>query len=175
MLIRGGQRPKPTILKDLHGSTTKREPDEPLPVGDLSADDCPYYFTLDQREEWEDKLRHSPPGMIKRVDARLFEDYVVAICLHRRAVMQLGNGPLLVPCGQQKVPNPLIRMIREQGEVARKKGSELGFSPTSRPRIGAPGSAISATMNSASHAKPKDAPRQSLEAYLASTPRAAVN
>lgn len=175
MTIRGGQRPKPTILKDLHGSTTPRNPDEPLPVGDLSVADCPRHFSREEKETWEEVLRASPPTMLKRIDARQVEIYVVAATLHRRASHAMQGRDLMHEQGAQFIPNPLISVINKQADLMNKLGGNLGFTPISRPRIAAPGSAISATMNSASHAKPKDAPRQSLEAYLASTPRAAVN
>ena len=170
-------RGKPTVLKDLHGSTTRRNLDEPVPVGNLSDNITayPHYFTPDQMAEWEYVLEHSPPGMLKRIDLPVLEAYIVAVCLHRRAVTEFGDSPLLIDHGPMKIPHPLLRVIREQGETARKKANDLGFTPISRPRINANGPALGATLNSVSHARPKDAPQQSLAAYLASAPGTAVN
>jgi P27 family predicted phage terminase small subunit len=172
-----GQIPKPAILKDLHGSTTPRNPDEPIPEGNLSdnAGECPKHFTAEQRETWEYLLRHSPPSLLKKLDVGVLEAYVVALCLHRRAVAEMADRDLLHEQGRQMIPMPVLSIINKQADLVRKLGNELGFSPVSRPRIFANGpvtAAIGASLNSASHARPKDAPRKSLETYLANAPRA---
>jgi P27 family predicted phage terminase small subunit len=173
----GGQKPKPALLKDLHGSTQPRN-DEPIPDGNLSdnpAGECPTHFTAEQRETWEYLLLHSPPSLLKKLDVGLLEAYVVALCLHRRAVREMADRALLHEQGPQLIPAPLLSIINKQADLVRKLGNELGFSPVSRPRIFANGpatAAIGASLNSAAHARPKDAPRKSLENYLADAPRA---
>jgi P27 family predicted phage terminase small subunit len=173
----GGQKPKPALLKAIHGSTEPINPDEPIPEGNLSDNpaECPPHFTADQREAWEYFIRHSPPSLLKRLDVGLLESYVVALCRHRKAVEEYGDGPMLIEQGGAKVPHPFLRIIRMAGEEVRKLGNELGFSPVARPRIFSNGpatAALSASLNSAAHARPKDSASQSLEAYLANAPSA---
>jgi P27 family predicted phage terminase small subunit len=173
----GGQKPKPAILKELHGSTHPINPDEPIPEGNLSDNpaECPSHFAADQREAWEYLIQHSPPTLLKRLDVGLLEAYVVALCFHRRAVREMGEADLLHQEGARVFAAPLISLINKQSDLVRKLGNELGFSPVSRPRIFANGpatAALSASLNSAAHARPKDAASQSLEAYLADAPSA---
>jgi len=92
--------------------------------------------------------------------------------MHRKAVEALGKSDLVVMKKLGEAQHPLIQIINKQGELVRKHGQELGFSPISRPRILADNSktpALAASIASQNHAKPKDAPRRSLENYLQNT------
>jgi len=175
-----GHLKKMPAMKVLHGSTEPMNPDEPIPEGDLSDDptSAPDHFNKDQREAWEFAIRNSPPKLLKKLDTGILEAYCVALCLHRRAVRELGDGDLMHVEGARIFTTPLVSMINKQGDLVRKHSNELGFSPISRPRILADNSrtpALGATLNSQSHARPKDAPKQSLEDYLAGAPRNVVN
>lgn len=171
----GGQRPKPLLMKHLHGSTQPRNLDEPIPEGALvdNPSECPPHFTAEQREVWEYALRHSPPRLLKRIDGSVLEVWVIAHCLHRQATRDLVGRPLLHEQGHQMIPSPLLSIINKQAIIMMRAAGELGFSPTARPRIFANGPAIGASLNSAAHAQPKDAPRQSLQSYLANSPNTA--
>jgi len=164
-------------LKKLHGSSLPENKDEPIPDHPLSEDPittAPRHFSLEQREAWEFAIRNSPENLIKRLDSGILEAYCVALCLHRRAVEAMGQDDLTVLKRMGEAQHPLISIINKQGELVRKHGAELGFSPISRPRILADNSrtpALGATLNSQAHAQPKDAPRQSLESYLADAPK----
>jgi phage terminase small subunit len=175
-----GRKPKPTVLKNLHGSEEPRNSAEPIPDGDLvdNPSDCPEHFNAEQREVWEYALRHSPPGLLKRIDGSALEAWVVAHCLHRAATREqnalAASGRsfkgLLFRQGPQMVPSPFIGIISRQGAAMLKAASELGFTPVSRPRIFAGGPATGETLR-ATDGRAKDAPRQSLETYLANAPR----
>jgi hypothetical protein len=94
--------------------------------------------------------------------------------MHRRAVAEMGKEDMTVSKTNGIAQHPLLGIINKQGELVRKHGAELGFSPISRPRILADNSktpALGATLTSQAHAQPKDAPRQSLESYLANSPK----
>jgi P27 family predicted phage terminase small subunit len=171
-----GRMIKTSAQKKLHGSTWPINKDEPIPDHPLSEDPtaAPRHFSLEQREAWEFAIRNSPENLIKRLDSGVLEAYCVALCLHRRAVEAMGKDELTIMKKMGEAQHPLISIINKQGELVRKHGAELGFSPVSRPRILADNSrtpALGATLNSQAHAQPKDAPRQSLESYLADAPK----
>lgn len=174
-----GRKPKPTVLKDLHGSEEPRNPAEPIPEGELAEDpsgDCPGHFNAEQREVWEYALRHSPPGLLKRIDRSVLAVWVVAYCLHGLATREFNKrsgsvfGGLLSRNGPQLVPSPFLGIITRQAASMLKAASELGFTPVSRPRIFAGGPATGETL-SRSNGHAKDAPRRSLEDFLANAPR----
>lgn len=163
-------------MKKLHGSSLPENKDEPIPDHPLSEDPttAPRHFDGEQREIWEFAIRNSPPNLIKRLDSGILEAYCIALCMHRRAVEEMSKADLTVSKTNGIAQNPLLGIINKQGELVRKHGAELGFSPISRPRILADNSrtpALGATLNSQVHAQPKDAPRQSLESYLANSPK----
>jgi P27 family predicted phage terminase small subunit len=161
-------------MKKLHGSPHPENLAEPIPDHPLSEDPtaAPRHFSLEQREIWEFAIRNSPPNLIKRLDTGILEAYCVALSMHRKAVEALGKDDLVIMKKLGEAQHPLIQIINKQGELVRKHGQELGFSPISRPRILADNSktpALAASIASQNHAKPKDAPRRSLENYLQNT------
>jgi P27 family predicted phage terminase small subunit len=161
-------------MKRLHGSTLPENKDEPIPDHPLSDDptSAPAHFSLELREVWEFAIRNSPPNLIKRLDTGILEAYCVALHTHRKAVKEMGQEDLTIEKKMGLAQNPLLGIINKQGELVRKHGAELGFSPISRPRILADNSktpAMSASIASQNHAKPKDAPSRSLESYLQNT------
>lgn len=170
-----GRKPKPTVLKRLHGSEEPINPDEPIPAGNLVDDTtCPDHFTGDQRDAWEYAIRHSPPGMLKRIDAGVLEAWVVAHCLHRRATVAQSRAGLLFKQGGSDFPvqSPYIPIINRQALIMMRAASELGFSPVSRPRIFAGGPPVRAGDALSRPTNGRDAPKQTIEAFLANAPRA---
>lgn len=173
--MRGHMRKTPA-LKKLHASNEFINEDEPVPPHPLSEDptSAPAHFDDEQREIWEFAIRNSPENLIKRLDSGILEAYCIALCMHRRAVKDLGKDDLMVLKTNGVAQHPLLGIINKQGELIRKHGQELGFSPISRPRILADNSktpALAASIASQNHAKPKDPPRQSLESYLQNAPK----
>lgn len=136
-----GRKPTPTVLKKLHRSDEPINPDEPKPIGDVTPDTAPEHFDADQRAAWAYALHHAPPGMLKMIDAGVLECWVVAHCYHRQAVKlqaQMGTRGLVVrtPNTRQLVQSPFLPIINRQALIMSKLAAELGFSPTSRPRVG---------------------------------------
>jgi P27 family predicted phage terminase small subunit len=172
-----GQRPKPAILKRLHGSDQPVNPAEPIPVGDLTDNptECPPHFNEEQRAAWEYAVRNSPPGLLKRIDGSALEAWVVAHCLHRRATREQNARPsMLFRQGTQVTTSPLIGIINRQAIIMLRAAGELGFTPVSRPRIQGTGP-VADTLGT-TYGREKDAPQRSLEDYLAGAPRpAAIN
>ena len=161
-----GRKPKPTLLKDLHGSNKPRNHSEPQIQQELGP--APAYFDSEQRGVWEYALRHAPPGMLRALDAKMLEAWCVASVVHRRAVQELAEqNRLIAPCPRNpaySVPSPLIGIINRQTAILARLASELGFSPAARPRIRTDGPAQKAT-------DPEDRPSMSLEEFLESAPR----
>jgi P27 family predicted phage terminase small subunit len=135
-----GRKPKPTVLKKLHHSHAAFNEREPKPVGDVS--NAPDHFDDEQRAAWAYAVEHSPTGMLKMIDASILECWVVAHCLHRTAVKRFaaegGEVLTLTPNGLL-MQNPLLPIINRQAQMMMRAAAELGFAPTSRPKIGLSG------------------------------------
>ena len=164
-----GRKPTPTALKDLHGSTEPRNPNEPIPEGNLT--ERPAYFNDEQRQAWDYALDHSPPGMLKRIDGSILECWVVAHCLMRQAVIEQNRRvDLTFTQGPQETTSPLISIIDRQSRAVAKYVEQLGFSPVSRPRILGNGPTVGDAMR-ATNARAPDTKHQSLDQYIASAPK----
>jgi P27 family predicted phage terminase small subunit len=164
-----GRKPKATVLKDLHGSEQPRNPDEPVNVIDLDASTAPEHFDEDQRQVWDTVLANAPPGMLKAIDAGTLEVWVVAHCMHRKAVRAQARFGLVIPAPNTRLPiqSPYIPIINRQGLIMLRAAAELGFSPTSRPRVGITlggGDLSGATKHDAATAE------ESLDRYLHRSP-----
>ena len=140
-----GRKPVPTMLRELHGNPRKvaMPKSEPKPAGDLS--DPPDWLSEGQRTGWAYAMTHSPPGLLKRIDCGALIAWVVAEDLHRQAAMAQAKVGLLVriktkaTADKDGVPtaSPYINIINQQAKIMLKAAGELGFTPVSRPRIGA--------------------------------------
>jgi P27 family predicted phage terminase small subunit len=173
----GGRQPKPTILKDLHGSTEPRNPYEPVAEGELGIDDCPEHFTADQRVLWEFVLTHAPRTLLKQIDGHTVEQYVVAISTHRKAtIKQNAMGDELVTFTESGYPvlSPYLAIQNKQALLSSKLAEELGFTPGSRPKMIAGAVHALATVTGKPGPKPKHGtpnPTKSIEEYLRTAPR----
>jgi phage terminase small subunit len=135
----GGRKPTPTVLADLHGNPRQRggRPKRlpPVPIGDLDA--VPEHFTEDQGAIWNYAIEHAPPGLLKRIDAGALMAWVMANDLHRQAVIaqnKLGQLVVKSPNIEMPIQSPYLAIINRQALIMLRAASELGFSPTSRPR-----------------------------------------
>ncbi|HTI78878.1 MAG TPA: P27 family phage terminase small subunit [Acetobacteraceae bacterium] len=168
-----GRKPKPTALRKLHRSDQPLNPNEPKPEGDLAARtrSVPAHFDDDQRDAWNYALANSPPGLLKAIDAGVLECWVVAHCFHRQATKALmSESSLLVPAAPgstQMVQSAYLQIVNRQAMIMMRAASELGFSPTARPRIGL-------TLGGGELNGPQDVPagQESLDAYLQRAPKA---
>jgi phage terminase small subunit len=153
-----GRKPKPTLLKDLHGSEQPRNPFEPRPSGDLA--EPPAHFNEDQRAIWQQALTAAPPGLLKQVDSSVLETWTIALSLQRRALVELASQERLgVPAAK-----PLLATFARQAQILLRCASEMGFSPTSRSRV-------RADVGTWREPDRGDSPTLSLEDYLASAPK----
>lgn len=165
-----GRKPKPTVLKELHGNPGRR----PLPKGEPIAQGAlmepPAWLSEDAKEGWRYALKHAPAGLLRKIDAGVLAVWVVAESLHRQATQKQDaiGGLVYKPKGSEvHLQSPYLAIINKQAMILLKAASELGFSPVARPRItgeeaGLP--ATPATMNQ-KHAGPPP-----LAQFLASNP-----
>lgn len=174
-----GRKPVPTKLRELHGNPRKVALPklEPKPDGDLF--DPPDWLSEGQRASWTYALTHSPPGLLKRIDRGALLAWVVAEDLHQQAAAAQAKVGLLVrvktkaTAGKDDpgVPtaSPYINIINQQAKIMLKAGSELGFTPVSRPRIGAGAPLLPMALDRANGDRGPKAP-PSLEDFLESHP-----
>jgi P27 family predicted phage terminase small subunit len=174
-----GRKPVPTTLRELHGNPRKVSMPkfEPKPSGDLS--DPPDWLSDGQLENWAYALTHAPAGLLKRIDRGALVAWVVAEDLHRQAAIAQSKVGLLVrvktkaTAGKDDpgVPtaSPYINIINQQAKIMLKAASELGFTPVSRPRIGAGAPLLPAAQEWIAGDRGQK-PRQSLQDFLDSNP-----
>jgi P27 family predicted phage terminase small subunit len=174
-----GRKPVPTTLRALHGNPRKvaMPKFEPKPDGDLA--DAPYWLNEGQLANWTYALTHAPAGLLKRIDRGALLAWVVAEDLHRQAATAQAKVGLLVRIKTKAtadkddpgVPtaSPYINIINQQAKIMLKAASELGFTPVSRPRIGAGPRVLPAVSEWSSGDRGRK-PRRSLEDFLDSHP-----
>ncbi len=182
-----GRKPKPTVLHDLHGDPSHlrrkmaaRRVVEP-PVADASGFAAPPDMTESQRAIWDDAIASAPPGILKRIDTSVLRAWVVAYDLHRQASAQQALTTILVPASRDPekaetsalVQSPLLAVINRQGVMLMRAAEQLGFSPTSRPRLAQAGvnPPIAPSAPAPAARRRGRAERMSLLEYIASAPR----
>lgn len=161
-----GRKPKPTALKDLHGSNAPQNPDEPMPTSTLDLVPAPEHFTAEMREIWQHAVDHAPPGMLKAIDMGVLEVWCVAYATYRKAVIKQKQYALVIPAPQTGYPvvSPWLGVQNKQAAVMLKAAAELGFSPTARPRVGV--TAGGADLSTGR----QDASAESIDRFLARAP-----
>ena len=132
-----GRKPTPTHLRLLRGNPSGRpiNANEPKPEGDL--DRAPSWLTSAQKRNWSYVIANAPPGLLKRLDRAALTAFVVAESVYRQAVETMATAPMLIPVGKRGLhgEHPALKIARQQAAIIAKIGSELGFTPASRPRI----------------------------------------
>lgn len=138
-----GRKPKPTALHKLSGTlnaTRHKERDrEPVAEGDLDAP--PDWMSDGQRESWRYAIEHAPSGVLKRIDRGVLAVWVQAEDMHRIAsIAQMrvdvgADTPLLTLGKEGLKPSPYVGILNRTAMVMMKAAAEMGFTPTSRPRL----------------------------------------
>lgn len=136
-----GRKPKPTQLKVINGNPGHRALNEaePKPVGELY--EAPEWMTETQRIGWAYALQNAPLGLLKRLDRSLLSVWVVAEDLHREAAEKIAKFGMINKAPNTGIPmqSPFLPILNKQAMIMMKAASELGFTPSSRSRIVAPG------------------------------------
>jgi P27 family predicted phage terminase small subunit len=133
--MRAGRKPTATELHKLRGTfraTRHRDREgEPQPNGRLSATP-PKWLSEAQGELWTHAVTHAPPDLLRLIDGECLAVWCVAAALHRAAVQE-QEQVALSPDG--KTMSPYLKIADIAGARMLRAAGELGFSPSSRPRL----------------------------------------
>jgi P27 family predicted phage terminase small subunit len=131
-----GRKPTPTHLRVIRGNPSRRPlpKNEPQPRGALLV--APAYLTEPQKIIWAKIIAVAAPGLLRACD----EFAVASLAQHLAAAVEANkllaeSGSLLVKSSSGPVPNPYLRIRRQELERAHALMAELGFTPASRSRI----------------------------------------
>jgi phage terminase small subunit len=140
--MKRGQRPKPTVLKQLARTIRSRDRQrgpEPVAVGYLADLAPPAHLSEAQLARWVQALRDAPASVLRKIDAEALTTFVLAGDILETAnraqqkIDQRGELPLLVKGDKgTMVPSPYIRIIRWMSAAVLRSAAELGFSPAAR-------------------------------------------
>ncbi len=99
-------------------------------------------MTPTQVAGWVYAIEHGPAQVLKMADASVLTIWVLAEDRLRTASIALANSdngsenPLLVTGKDgQLVASPYVAIIARQSEIMLRSAAELGFTPSSRPRL----------------------------------------
>jgi phage terminase small subunit len=133
--MRTGRKPIATELHKLRGTfrpTRHRDRDgEPVPSGKLGVD-APHRMTPLQAEYWGAAVEAAPPDLLRSIDGAALSIYAVAAALHQQACEEQAKEALS-PDG--KTMSPYLKIADIAGSRMLRAIGELGFSPSSRPRL----------------------------------------
>lgn len=163
-----GRKPKPTVLKQLHGNPGKRAIalDEPEGVGDLWSP--PAWFDAEQREQWHYAVDHAPPGLLTGTDREVLAIWCVACVEHAKAAQEVRKlGQVVKTKDGNAIQNPFMGIMNRQAMVMLKAGSEMGFSPAARASLG---SAAPEFNDAGTAGRPARTIKGSLAGYLEQKP-----
>jgi P27 family predicted phage terminase small subunit len=104
---------------------------EPQPNGRLSATP-PRWLTPLQGEYWTAAVQGAPPDLLRLVDGATLAVYCVAAALHQQAT-EAQAAVELSPDGVHA--SPYLRIADAAGARLLRAIGELGFSPSSRPKL----------------------------------------
>ncbi len=133
--MRAGRKPIATELHKLRGTFRAhrhRDRDgEPVPNGKLGATP-PRWLTPLQGEYWTAAVHGAPPDLLATIDGAVLAVYCVAGALHQQACEEQAKVELS-PDG--KTMSPYIKIADIAGARLLRAIGELGFSPSSRPKL----------------------------------------
>lgn len=81
---------------------------------------------------WKALLRDAPPSMISRLDAHVLRVFCESVVRYEEASAMYAELPPLIEGRKGLVKNPLAQVVRDQADLIRLFGRELGLSPAAR-------------------------------------------
>jgi P27 family predicted phage terminase small subunit len=135
-----GRKPIPTALHELHGNPGKRARNstEPKPRRPDSLPSPPMHLRADACALWSELVEELHRlGMLTTVDLQLLAAYTTAWADYVEAERKILRFGLLTR-GRDGTPvrNPALLIRNRAIDYLLRIGSEFGFSPASRPRLG---------------------------------------
>lgn len=134
-----GRKPKPTWLRVIEGKAGHRplNTDEPQPTGDLDAP--PDWMSASQQAAWRYAIAHAPAGLLKLLDRSALTTFIIAEDLHREAAKKVEKFGTVIKTPGGPMQSPYMGVLNRQAEIMKRAAAEMGFSPSSRSRVGATG------------------------------------
>jgi P27 family predicted phage terminase small subunit len=132
-----GRKPVTTQLKLVKGNPGKRPLNTREPRPEVKMPTCPAHLSPTGKAEWRRIARQlHDMGIITELDRAALAGYCQAYGRWVEAERKLRETPLLIkiPSGYVQ-QSPWLTIANKQLELMHRYLSDLGLSPTSRPRI----------------------------------------
>ncbi|MFQ5625859.1 MAG: phage terminase small subunit P27 family, partial [Methyloligellaceae bacterium] len=139
-----GTKPKPTRLRKAEGTLhyVRKRPNEPKPEGGKLT--IPSHLTVGAKQEWRRLVKAMEHCEIfTQVDRQALAIYCEAYDRWVEALKVVRKTGYVVKDKKtnRAIINPYLRVANQAVDVMRQFGPELGFTPASRTRIEAKGTA----------------------------------
>jgi P27 family predicted phage terminase small subunit len=135
-----GRKPKSAITHIINGNPGKRPINEHEPVADGALGEPPPDLTPDQLKLWAYAIQHAPAHVLRLIDRDVLRAWVIAGDLHRKAAAIIeAEGLISTGAEGQPMRHPAIAVLRDATSMMMRAAEQMGFSPTARARIKAPG------------------------------------
>jgi P27 family predicted phage terminase small subunit len=124
-------------MRVLDGNAGHRPPpaDEPKPEGALEDYPPPEHLSAAQQKIWRQAVANAPPGLLRKLDGPVFEQWVVHHSNFVDAAARVAASGQLIKKGDGWDWNPYLSIMNKQSALARSCAVELGFTPSSRTRV----------------------------------------
>lgn len=128
-----GPAPTPTKLKILRGQDRGDRLNRSAPKPSGGGPTMPSGMTKSAQKIWRRQVRAMPPGVLTVVDGDCLRVYCEAVSRYTEAAAMLAeSGPLAVGQKRNLVRNPLAQIVRDNAQLIRLFGKDLGFQPSAR-------------------------------------------
>lgn len=90
------------------------------------------------KEIWREGLKSAPRGILREIDASIYQVWVMAQHSAIRAARHFeesGSAPVLTGPNGKLYQNPYLSIIRQENLVMMRAAAEMGFTPTARMRV----------------------------------------
>jgi P27 family predicted phage terminase small subunit len=122
-----------TGLKSSHPPANPKPQKNKRPLGA-----APSWMTALQKEIWREGLKSAPRGLLREIDASIYQAWVFAAYSARRAAQQFeqeGGQMIVWTANGNSKPNPLLTIIRQENIVMMRAAAEMGFTPAAKMRV----------------------------------------
>lgn len=133
-----GRKPKPTYMRVLDGGAGHRpvNKDEPQPEGELADLAPPDHLSGAQKTIWRRAIANAPPGLLRKLDWEIFEQWVVHAERFKDAAKRVSeSGSIVKSQNGTWYQNPFLSVMNKQSTLMMRAAAELGFTPSSRSRV----------------------------------------
>lgn len=134
-----GPAKTPTALAVIRGETRPSRVNLNAPDPPATVATPPEYLDLDALGVWH---RLAPSliarGVLTPWDADAFAAYCTAVVHHRRAVLEVNKGGVMVGSGRNRAKHPALQVARDQAALMVTIGGRFGLTPSDRSGIHLP-------------------------------------